>query len=340
MSRPRLVLFIVWMVAVLAACPNAESPPAAPAAATTPAAIPAPEKALSEYLNDLAAADASLRRTAIDKLGREGGALVEKMTARLAAADQEERKAIFEVFDLLGGKALPAVIDGLAVVYQNREVIDGITTYFRKQGEAGYRALLESLEAFSALTGEEVETPGTLERLDEHYQYFDSVALIMARLTEYPMVGQVPALLTNSYQGIRTRAAFLLCLKGWRPDHPRDKVIFNTHLMTAPTCPSLPDPKEEAARLAAQDLAYFLEVEREFPAGGRARDEALAATGSDEVADYLYRQATETDSEFQLLSLYRKLQEMKTDRAAELAGRLRADPQRGLSLRSLDPDIR
>lgn len=338
MARLRLDLFILLLIVFSAACSSPASQ--APEGNAAPDATPAAAKQPADLLNDLSSSDQEVRQMAIDMLAGESDPPVDKMIARLAQAGVDERQAIFTIFNRLGAQILPAVVAGLAVVYENQEIIDGMTEYFQKQGEAGYRALLERLQGFSKLTGQEAETPGALEQLDAHYRYFDSLALIMARLPEFTMVGDLPDLLTNPYPGIRTRTAFLLCLKGWRPDHPRDKVIFYTHLLTAPTCPSLPDPAAEAARLAAQDLTSYLEVEKEFPAGGQARDTALAASGSDEVADYLYRQAREARSDFQLLSLYRKLKGMETDRGTELAAKLLADPRLGPALRSLDPEIR
>jgi hypothetical protein len=161
--------------------------------------------------------------------------------------------------------------------------------------------------------------------------------LVLEGLENLDDVGRAPELLRNADAKVRVRAAYLLCVKGWTPKDRLDAAIFYTHLMATLQCARVPEPAQDAARLAAADLADFLNLGEQYPAPGDVQLQVLVQAATDDAADYLCRQALEAKSEFQLTRCFRALKAMENDRAAACAKRLLADKNAGASIRAIDP---
>jgi len=300
-------------------------------------ALAACEKPVDQAVGDLANPDAAVREKAVTRLAKDGDKVVAQLASALSSDNEAELVATFEVLRRLGEKAQIEMIDKIGYVWRNKTVHDGFVDYFRGLGDPGYQALVAELLRAAELAGAEATGQGSMVKLESYHHRFESVSLVLEGLSTKTEVGLMPGLLRNPYSKIRARAAYLLCVKGWVPTDPTDRIVYFTHLATTLQCATVPEPVEDAAQLAAENLPAFLKVEEQFPAPANVRYRVLAAAGTDDVARHLYNQAVSTDNEFLLLNLFDTLKKMNLPAATAAAKKLLADPRRGQSIRSLDP---
>jgi hypothetical protein len=237
----------------------------------------------------------------------------------------------------LGNKALPTMLEKIGEVWKGREWRDGFVEYFRSLGDVGYNALLGQLVEAGALSDGDAAAIGSMGKIEQLYHRFESLSLVAEGLEGHLEVGKLPELLRHTDAKFRTRTAYLLCLKQWKPRQAEEAILFYSHLIATLPCAGVPEPVDEAARLAAADLPLFLKVDDQFPAAGSARWRVLAKTGSDAAAMYVYEQARQAENEFLLLTCFQALKEMRTETALNYAKRLLADPKAGKSIRALEP---
>lgn len=298
------------------------------------------EKPLEQSIDDLKSADAQVRQKAIDRLSVEGEQLAPRLASSLSTNDDTERDALFTVLRRQGEKALPEMLDKIGYVFRDKKTREGYTEFFRSQGDKGYQALLDELMKTAELEAGEATGSGSMVKLAALHHRFESLSLILESLDNNLNVGRVPELLKHSHGPVRTRAAYLLCVKNWQPaDGPDVAMIYYTHLVGALSCPNVSEPVQDAGRMAAANFKLFLETETKYPAGADARYQVLAAAGTDEVARYLYDQARGTPNEFLLYNYFLVLRKMQTDLSDKLSAKLLADPKLGKSLRALDPRL-
>lgn len=298
------------------------------------------EKPLDQVVGDLKSSDALVRQKAIERLGAEGDELLPQLTSSLSTNDDTERKALLAVIRRQGEKALPQMIDKISYAFRDKKTREGFTDYFRSLGDPGYQALMDELMKTAEAEAAEATGSGSMVKLAALHHRFEALSLILESLDNNLDVGRVPELLKHSYGQVRTRAAYLLCMKNWQPTGPEAALIYFTHLTVTLACPNVSEPVDDAARMAAANLTLFLETEKKYPAGADARYQVLAATGTDEVARYLYEKARATPNEFLLYNYYLVMCKMQTETGSKLARKLLADPKTGKSLRALDPQIK
>lgn len=301
-------------------------------------ALCACQKPVEQSVDDLASADAAVRQKAVERLATDGEAVVAKLASGLSSDSADEIAATFEVLRRLGVKAQPQMVEKIGYIWRNKQIHDGFVDFFRSLGDDGYLALVTELLRVAELAGNEANADGSMVKLESFHHRFESVSLVLEGLTNSTDVGQIPTLLHNPYSKIRTRAAYLLCLKGYVPEDATDRVVYFTHLATTLDCATVPEPVEEAAQLAAENLKAYLAAEETYPAPSNARYRVLAAAGTDAVADYVYDQAVATDNEFMLFNLFDALKKMDNDAGRTRAKKLLNDSKRGRSIRSLDPN--
>ncbi len=297
-------------------------------------------KPIEQSLPALGGADEKLRHAAIVRLGKDGAPLLPKIAPLLASENENERRAAFDIVRRLGKPAMPTMIEKIGGVWKTKDTQEGFVEYFRGLGDDGYNALLTTFWD----TGEEegkltaAGDPASAAKIDEIHPRLESVGFVIANLQNRTEVGRTAEMLRNPFVKARRWAAYVLCTKGWRPTDRTDAAIYYTHLMTAASCPKLPEPVDDAARLAAADLPFFLSIAQSYPAGEDALSSALAHTGTDTAAAYVYEQAVKAGDDFRVLRNFRILKEMETDAGRRLAKRLMADPKLGPAIRALDPD--
>jgi hypothetical protein len=310
-------LLVVLLVALIAAC----QPP------------------IDQSVDDLKSNDPAQREKAVERLAEDGQSVVARLASQLSTDDPEELKATFEVLRRLGDKALPEMVKKIGYVWRGKEVLAGFVDFFSSQGDLGYQTLLDELLAAGDAAGAEATAKGSMVKLEGLYHHLESLSLVMEMLPTHREVGEIPKLLVNPYSRVRQRAAYLLCLKGWTPGKKVERVVFFTHLATTLECAAFPEPVNDAAQIAAEDLEYFLQTDKQYPAPGDSRYKVLAAAATDEVAEYVYKTASKTDNEFLLFNLFGVLKAMENEAGTKYAKKLLADSRQGKSLRSLDPSV-
>ncbi|NLH47699.1 MAG: hypothetical protein GX444_03740 [Myxococcales bacterium] len=299
--------------------------------------LPACQKTNEQAANNLAGDDERARQEAIERLSKSGESISAQLASALSSDNKIEKQAIFEVMRRLGTKAMPEMLAKIGYVWRDKETLDGFVDYFRNQGDEGYKALLNDLSEAGRLAAGETDAKGSMAKLADYYHHFESVSLVLESLTNQLDVGQTPALLRHPYGKIRTRAAYLLCLKGWTPQDSTDRVIFYSSLAGTLPCGNVPEPLQDAARAAAADFPFFTQVERQYPATGDIRYKILAAAATDEIAKYIYAEARKTTNEFVLYNYYGALAKMDNETGRRYAAQLLKDPKTGKSIKALDP---
>jgi len=301
--------------------------------------FPACEKSLEQSMTDLQSDEAETRKAAIERLGEDGEPLAPQLTSALSTEDEQYRQTLFSVLIRLGEPAMAEMLDKIGYAFKDKKTREGFTDYFRSLGDKGYNALLEKLMSTADAEAAEHKPEGSIVKLGALHHRFEAISLVLESLDNNLDVGRVPELLKHPYGKVRTRAAYLLCIKNWQPSSPELAMIFYSHLASTLECPNVADPVDDAAQMAATDFKLFLETDKQYPPEGNARYRILAATGSDEVADYLYEQTRQSQNEFIQYNYFRVLAGMQTDKATALARKLLRDPKIGKSLRVLDPNI-
>ena len=301
------------------------------------AAMTACEKPPEQLLADLDSAEDEKRQEAIERLGREGGPLAARLASKLSTESEREREAIFAVMHRLAGAALEEMLAKIGYAFESKEMREGFVDYFRGLGDTGSQRLLAELMSTAELETKQLGPEGSVVQLSSLHHRFEAVSLILEGLTNNLEVGRVPELLRHPYGKVRTRAAYLLCLKQWQFKNPQDGIIYFNHLIATLECPYAPEPVEEAARLAAVDFPLFLETEEKFPSGGGARYQILAAAGTEQIAEYLYKQAVATPNEFLLYNYFLVLRKMESEAGGRYARRLLTQKRTRDSLLAVDP---
>jgi len=295
-------------------------------------------KKVEQSLAELKSTDAKVREAAIERLVRGGGRVAPKVAGALTAKNEAERKAAFAVMTRLGKAALLTMLDKIDLAFASREVREGFTDYFRSLGDAGYQHLLIELMGCAARETKLNESSGSMAELSKVHHHFESISLILETLNNNADVGRVPELLKHSYAPVRVRAAYLLCVKGWSPTSPELGVIYFSHLAETLECPNVPEPIEDAARLAASNFKLYLETANRYPAGGETREKILVSAGTEEVARYIFDQARRASSEFVIANLFGLLKKMESEEGRRYARELLRDPRLGPSIRAVDPE--
>ncbi len=295
-------------------------------------------KKLEQSLAELKSPDAKLRQEAVERVAREGAPVVKKIVGLLNSQNADERQAAFAVMTRLGPAALPAMLEQVDLAFASREVLEGFSDYFRSLGDAGYQRLLTELLSAAEEEKKLVGSAGSMAHLASLHHHFESISLLLETLRNNVEVGHMPDLLKHPYAPVRVRAAYVLCVKGWRPSSPELSIIYYSHLAETLQCPNAPEPIEEAARLAAMNFPLFLETANRYPAGGATRDKILVAAGTEEIAHYLYDQARAATSEFVIANFFHLLSSMESEEGKRYARQLLHDPRLGPTIRAVDPD--
>ena len=295
------------------------------------------EKTPEQALDDLGADDAGVRARAIETLARDGKDFTAQLTSALSSNNPQELEATFEVLRRLGESAMPEMLAKIGYVWRSKDVLNGFREYFESLGDKGYEALLAEFQRLGEAVGNEATADGSMVKMEGLYHQFESVSLVAETMQSRKDVGNVPALLHNPYSRVRARAAYVLCLKGWYPKDKVDHVIFLSHLAATLECSQIPEPVDDAARLAAEDLALFLETDKKYPPPSNATYQILAAAGTEEVARHVYQEARKSKNEFLVFNLFGVLKKMNNEIGHQYARKLLADPKLGRSIRSIDP---
>jgi len=230
------------------------------------------------------------------------------------------------------------MIDKVGLVFTDRETRESFTNYFRSLGDKGPAALLKNLMETAAKETQQMGAKGSPDELSKLHHQFESLSLILETLNNSLEVNGVPELLRHPYDQVRVRAAYLLCIKNWKPKDPAQAIIYFTHLSATLKCPNAADPLDEAARRAAENWRLYLETEANFPVDQETNYKIMAAAGTPEIANYIYKQAVGTANEFMLLTYFQTLKAMESDIGQRLARQLWQNPQKKASLLALDPN--
>ncbi len=293
---------------------------------------------LDQAVADLKSADAATREAAVERLGREGAPVAAKIAPLLASPKAEERGAAFLVMKKLGQAVLSTMLAQVDLAFASRETREGFADYFRGLGDTGYQRLLADLMATAERETKLNGPGGSIADLAAAHHHFESLSLVLEALTNNVELGRVPELLKHAYAPVRVRAAYLLCVKGWQAPSPELGAIYLTHLAETLECGNVPQPVEEAARLAATNFREFIEATKRFPAGGRVRDDVLVAAGTAEVARFIAEQARAARSDFAVAHYFELLTRMESDEGRRYARELLRDPQTGPIIRAVDPN--